>query len=95
MPGKDDDKRKFVCLGKDGNYKFMLLDDLQKRLLWALDCYQKDRECKSGLVLWEMEGDLWDIPTKGPLWEEWFNRTQQGEPSDSAQWNQWKAGSCL
>ncbi|KAJ7737306.1 hypothetical protein B0H16DRAFT_1762570 [Mycena metata] len=47
IPGKDNDKREFVCLGKDGNYKFMLLDDLQKRLLCDLDCYQKDREFKA------------------------------------------------
>ncbi|KAJ7259087.1 hypothetical protein B0H12DRAFT_1108906 [Mycena haematopus] len=101
MPGENFDNREFVCLGKDGNYKFMLLGDLEKRILWtkpegstkfvAPACYQKDREGDSGLQLWELEGDLWKFPTKGALWEEWFNRKRGGNSSDSAQWNIWKA----
>ncbi|KAJ6474786.1 hypothetical protein C8R45DRAFT_1102938 [Mycena sanguinolenta] len=105
MPGRLDDDREFVCLEKEGDYKFMLLGDLRDRLLWtepkepkgaeklvAPDCYKKDREGKSTAQLWEREGHLWQLPkpTEDSLWREWFYRTLEGKPNDSAQWNQWK-----
>ncbi|KAJ7881520.1 hypothetical protein B0H14DRAFT_2565752 [Mycena olivaceomarginata] len=78
MPGKPLDEREFVCLGSEGLYKFMLLKDLEDRIVWknstAPDCYAADMAGTSKLTLWELEGDRWEISKTDELWSEWFGK---------------------
>jgi hypothetical protein len=92
MPGKPLDEREFVCLGMEGLYKFMLLKDLEDRIVWKNStppgCYAADMVGTSNLILWELEGDRWEISKTDTLWSEWF-----GKPNDITQWNSWSGSS--